>query len=370
MRVSGSDAAARFGVLVGDQVRLLQGTFATTHELLEAGGLEEAQALSQQNGGCETLALSDVELLSPITEDSTLWATGANYKRHIKDMGPGLVDGMRDTFTQALFLKASSSLTGPHGPVLRPPHVSLLDYEAEMAVVFKKGTAQAHKVTEANLHEFVAGVVATNDISARDIQLQFGNMNIAKGKSYRTFCPCGPVLRLLTREELPYLAKLNLTLKVNGEVRQSDSTSDLYWSVAEMVTDITHICNFKAGDILLTGTPGGTVAKNPPSEILSKLVRYLTDDITLVKLMHGQKDKYLQPGDRIEFSLVSDDKVVDCGTQVCEIVQDDTSRWPAASEMSRPLPHWGGLPRRAALLFGGYVGAFALGAVAARRSRL
>merc|ERR1712176_915461 len=223
---------------------------------------------------------------------------------------------------------------------------------------------------EVNLHEFVAGVVATNDISARDIQLQFGNMNIAKGKSYRTFCPCGPVLRLLTRDEMHYLGKLHLTLKVNGKVRQSESTADMFWSVPEMLTDLSHICNSSAGDILLTGTPGGTVAKNPPSEFMSKLVRYLTDDITLVKLMHSQKEQYLQPGDQIEFSLISEDKVVDCGTQVCKVVQDENSRWPASSQMSRPLSHWGGLPRRAGMLLGGYACAFAIGAAAGRRSRL
>merc|ERR1719329_809314 len=100
-------------------------------------------------------------------------------------------------------------------------------------------------------------------------------MNISKGKSYRTFCPCGPVLRLLTREEIPYLKNLELKLKVNGQERQRANTADLFWTAAEMMTDVTHIADVSAGDILLTGTPGGTIARGPRSEIMAKLARYL-----------------------------------------------------------------------------------------------
>src|SRR3990167_2931469 len=112
------------------------------------------------------------------------------------------------------FNKSTASITGPVGNIIKPPHVTLLDYEIELTLVLGARTSGPVAVTNDNLHEYVAGICVGNDVSARDIQIP--QMQFHKGKSYRTFCPLGPVLCLLDANEMHYLNGLQLTLAVNA----------------------------------------------------------------------------------------------------------------------------------------------------------
>ena len=152
-------------------------------------------------------------LLSPITTPCRVVAQATNYASHVKDVGR---DPAKTPLT--FFRKASGSVTGPFGDIVKPEHVKLLDYELEIGLVIGRELPVGTEVTEANLADFVVGLVVTNDVSARDVQLP--KMQFFESKSYPTFTPVGPALVLVDADELKRFGELRLRLSVNGEVRQ------------------------------------------------------------------------------------------------------------------------------------------------------
>ena len=143
-----------------------------------------------------------------------------------------------------------------------------LDYEIELGLIVKRDLTKAVTVTDANLHEFVAGLVIVNDYSARDVQIP--QMQFYKGKSYRTFGPVGPHLCLLERADFPQIKNLQLKLTVNGQVRQNDSTANLVFGPAETLTELSGVQDLFAGDLIATGTPAGC-ALSVPSPFRQKI---------------------------------------------------------------------------------------------------
>lgn len=212
------------------------------------------------------------------------------------------------------FTKSLASLHGPTGLIVKPNHVELLDYEIELTLVLGKKTQGSVTVTTENLHEYIAGICIGNDVSARDIQIP--QMQFYKGKSYRTFCPLGPVLCLLNKAEMHYLNKLQLSLKVNGEVRQQDSTENLVFKPAETLTEFSQITNFQVGDVLMTGTPSGC-ALGLPSTTLIKITGLLPEKLKwqLFNKSQSKRSQYLKIGDQIESHIFSSDGKINLGYQ-------------------------------------------------------
>src|SRR4029077_16018450 len=129
------------------------------------------------------------------------------------------------------FTKSDASLNAANGVVRPPPHVVLLDYEIELALVFRRSISSSVTVTPGALQDYVFAVTIANDISARDVQLP--QMQFFKGKSYRGFCPIGPWLTILEPQEFALLDDLDLRLSVNGVLRQNDTTANLVFQPAE-----------------------------------------------------------------------------------------------------------------------------------------
>ena len=167
-----------------------------------------------------------------------------------------------DAVPPSFFRKASGSICGPHDEVLRPAHVRLLDYEVEIGLVLGRTLEVGADVTDATPGEVVAALVVTNDVSARDVQLP--KTQFYEGKSYPTFTPVGPRLLLLEPGELDHLAHLRLRLSVNGEVRQDSLADDMIVRPAAALRVLSGFQRLDAGDLLLTGTPGGTALTAPP----------------------------------------------------------------------------------------------------------
>lgn len=301
-----------WGVINKDKIFPLSVPCTTTADLL-AIGLHALQIEAAKN--TKYIDISQVVLLSPITESAKILCQGANYRQHIIDSG---LDPDAQTFNM-FFTKSSASITGPQGVIVKPSHVQLLDYEIELALVLGKKTNSAVQVNAHNLHEYIAGICIGNDVSARDVQIP--QMQFHKGKSYRTFCPLGPVLCLLSPEEMHYLNELKLTLTVNGEIRQNDVTSNLVFKPAETLTEFSEIANFEPGDVLLTGTPTGC-ALGLPSPALIRITGLLPDakKWQLFKKSQQRRSQYLQVGDRVELSIVSSDGKIDLGRQSHTIV--------------------------------------------------
>lgn len=295
-----------WGLLNVEQVQVLDIPCTSTGDLIQLGRtvIIEASSTAHQ------IPVSEITLLSPITQDAKVLCQGANYRQHMIDSGmnPDAKD------FNMFFTKSSASITNPVGRIIRPKHVELLDYEIELALVLGANTHSAVNINDSNLHEYIAGICIGNDISARDIQIP--QMQFHKGKSYRTFCPLGPVLCLLEQDEMHYLNELSLTLKVNGEIRQQDSTANLVFKPAETLTEFSQITNFAKGDVLMTGTPSGC-ALGLPSATMLRIAALLPEKKKWQLFLKGQKKRkqYLNVGDIVESTITSADGHINLGIQ-------------------------------------------------------
>ncbi len=296
-----------WGVLEKQQVFPLDIAYATTQALLENG---RETILATASKRTNPIALDSVQLLSPITAPAKVLCQGANYRQHMIDSG---VNPDEKSFNM-FFTKSTASITGPNGNIVKPSHVQLLDYEIELTLVLGKRTHGPVDITNKNLHEYVAGICIGNDVSARDIQIP--QMQFHKGKSYRTFCPLGPVLCLLEKDELHYLQKLQLTLTVNDKKRQQDSTENLVYKPAESLSEFSQIHDFQPGDVVMTGTPAGC-ALGLPSPALVKLSSLIPETKKWELFIKGQKKRpqYLKVGDRVKSTIKSHDGIIDLGEQ-------------------------------------------------------
>ena len=221
--------------------------YPTTAALIEQGE-EDWRSASRASAA---IAFDPVRILSPVTAPCHVYCQGANYRQHMIELG---LDPDAKTFNM-FFTKSDASISAANGVVHRPAHVALLDYEIELALVFRRSVSSPVTVTPAALKDFVFAVTMANDISARDVQLP--QTQFFKGKSYRGFCPIGPWLTVLEPQEFAMLDNLDLRLLVNGVLRQNDTTANLVFKPAETITELSTFANIAPGDVLLTGTPSG-----------------------------------------------------------------------------------------------------------------
>jgi 2-keto-4-pentenoate hydratase/2-oxohepta-3-ene-1,7-dioic acid hydratase in catechol pathway len=150
-----------------------------------------------------------------------------------------------------IFMKATSSLSGPFDPILIPRNSVQTDWEVELAVVIGK---RAKYISVENAMEYVAGYCLHNDVSERDFQLRHGGQWV-KGKSADSFAPLGPFLA--TREEIEDPHSLRLWLKLNGKIMQDSNTSDLIFNIPTIISHLSQYMTLLPGDVISTGTPAG-----------------------------------------------------------------------------------------------------------------
>jgi 2-keto-4-pentenoate hydratase/2-oxohepta-3-ene-1,7-dioic acid hydratase in catechol pathway len=213
-----------------------------------------------------------------------------------------------------IFTKAASCIVPADHDVIRPSVVRFLDYEIELGLVMKRDLTAPTHVSMGTLHTWIAGLVIVNDYSARDIQIP--QTQFYKGKSFRSFGPVGPYLCLLEPDDFAYLGALELTLTVNGEVRQRDSTKNLVHDPASTLTELSGVQDLFAGDLLATGTPAGC-ALSVPSPTKQRLGALLPEakkwDLFLA--VQARRTQYLKPGDVVESRIRSADGRIDLGVQ-------------------------------------------------------
>ncbi|MEH0166208.1 fumarylacetoacetate hydrolase family protein [Roseateles microcysteis] len=188
----------------------------------------------------------------PFTGISKLVGIGLNYRDH------AIEAGMAIPAEPIVFMKATSCISGPQDPVLRPAGSAKLDWEVELGVVIGK-TARSVSLEKALDH--VAGYCVVNDVSERSFQLERGG-TWDKGKGCDSFGPIGPWL--VTRDEVPDPQSLALWLDVNGEQRQRGNTATMIFGVAEIVSYLSRFMTLLPGDVICTGTPPGVGAGMKP----------------------------------------------------------------------------------------------------------
>ena len=257
----------------------------------------------------DAVPADSVDLLSPVTAPARVVAQAVNYRSHAIDSGFD-----PDTVPPAFFRKASHSITGPAGDIIRPDRAGFLDYEVELGLVIGADLPAGTTVTEADLARYVAALVVADDVSARQIQLI--KTQFYEAKSYPTFTPVGPWLTLVDAADLALLSSLRLTLRVNGQVRQDSTTADMITGPARALTLLSRFQPMAPGDLLLTGTPGGTALKAPAK--IAGLLAGLLPPATRWKLFFRQQagnPRYLRDGDVITATIASPDGHLDLGTQ-------------------------------------------------------
>lgn len=254
-------------------------------------------------------SVAEAELLTPVTTPCRVVAQMVNYRSHAVDSGFD-----PDTVPPAFFRKASGSVSGPYQDILRPPHVRFLDYEVELGLVMGADLPVGTEVTDSTLPEYVAALVVADDVSARDLQLP--KTQFYESKSYPTFTPLGPRLLLVDADDLARLLDLRLTLKVNGATRQDRTTTDMIVRPARALTLLARFQTLKPGDVLLTGTPGGTALKSP-GKLLATLGALLPPHKRWQKFFTRQQANpdYLKDGDVVTAGIATDDGVLDLGEQ-------------------------------------------------------
>ena len=196
-------------------------------------------------------------LLSPVTRPCRVVAQMTNFESHVKDAG---MDPASVPLT--FFRKASASINGPFDDIVKPPHVQLLDYEVEIGLVIGRAIPVGTTISETNLAEFIAGLVVTNDVSARDVQLP--QTQFYEAKSYPTFTPVGPELVLLTAEELRRFGDLRLRLNVGGVERQNALVDgDMLYRPLQALQSLTQFQELAPGDLIAHRHPGRHRAERP-----------------------------------------------------------------------------------------------------------
>ena len=302
----------QWGVVRKGRIAPVPGEYATTAAFLAANPVEHLATLS----GSEIPEM-EVELLSPVTRNQQFICQGANYRQHMIESGLNPDEKKYNM----MFVKASSCIVAADSALARPREVRFLDYEIELGLVLKCDVTSPRSITEANLHEYVAGAVIVNDYSARDIQIP--QSQFYKGKSFRTFGPIGPYLCLLERGDIPKLHSLELSLMVNGMVRQKDSTSNLVYGPAETLSELSRIQDLHTGDLLSTGTPSGC-ALSIPSVEKQRAAAALPEDAKWKVFLDIQaaRTQYLKAGDLVESRIASPDGLIDLGVQRNRVVNE------------------------------------------------
>ena len=231
-------------------------------EILERGPECLAQLAGLEESAPDPVPLDSVKLLAPIPRPGKILALAGNYVEHIKEGGGklGLSDSPRSTTVPRPFIMPSTAVANPGDEIPWPAYSETIDYELELAVVIGR------RVKAVAIHralETIAGYTIVNDVSARTVTFR---RNRAKrpwdefydwlnGKWADGFCPMGPFL--LTADEIEDVQNLDMKLKVNGEVRQDASTSQMIHTVAQIVSFVSNLMTLEAGDIIATGTPSG-----------------------------------------------------------------------------------------------------------------
>ena len=210
----------------------------------------------------------DIELLMPIPNPPKIICLAFNYYDHARDAG------LTPSDEPVIFMKPRTALNDPYKDVICPSFVSRLDYEAELAVVIGKVTK---KVAEDKALDSVFGYMILHDVSARDIQ--FKDKQFTRSKGIDTFAPCGPWIT--TKDEVADPQNLKIVTKVNDEVRQNSSSSNMVIPIRRIISILSRTMTLEPGDIISTGTPAGVAMS-------MKEPRYLKDgdvvEITIEKL--------------------------------------------------------------------------------------
>ena len=257
-----------FGAVVGEGVVDLKTRLAPKYssvlDLLRGNGLEAARTAA--SGVRADFPLNEVEFLPPVTQPEKILCVGINYANRNADYG----DQEAPQYP-SMFYRAPASLVAHDRPIVRPRESEQLDYEGEIALVIGRA---GRRIAQSEALGHVAGVTLCNEGTIRD-WMRHGKFNVTQGKNWDASGSIGPWIA--TADEIDLTKPLHITVKVNGELTQDDTTANMIKSFSELIAYISTFMSLKPGDVLITGTP--------------------------VKLKRGDPPAWLRPGDMVEIAV-------------------------------------------------------------------
>ncbi|MFG2845026.1 fumarylacetoacetate hydrolase family protein [Kitasatospora sp. NPDC048296] len=228
--------------------------------LIRAGAPALATARELLAATPDTRPLAEVSLRAPLRPGKII-GIGLNYVEHVAESHRSLDTERELPDRPVLFGKPATAVTGPGQPILHNADLTKqLDWECELAVVIGE---PAYRVAEQDALRHVFGYSIVNDISARD-QRRSGQWFFSKGQD--SYAPFGP--GVVTADEIPDPQRLDLSLRVNGELRQNSNTRYMLFGIARLIADISSGMTLEPGDVISTGSPSGVGAGMVPPQFL------------------------------------------------------------------------------------------------------
>ena len=233
--------------------------------LLRAGLIGQAREWAQS--ACPDYSPADVRLINPAGRCTRYFCIGINYP----DRNEEYQDGLERPKYPSLFMRSHTSFSAPGEPIVRPRESEQLDYEGEIALLIARG---GRRIAQADALDHVFGYACANEGTVRD-WLRHAKFNVTQGKNFDRSGSLGP--HLVTTDEVGP-APLRVITRVNGEVRQDDTSDRMIFSIPYLIGYLSRFCTLEPGDLILTGTPSGAGARQEPP-------------------------RYLVPGDRVEVEV-------------------------------------------------------------------
>ncbi|MGV7226113.1 MAG: fumarylacetoacetate hydrolase family protein [Nitrosopumilus sp.] len=199
--------------------------------------------------------ISKFKLLPPIPNPNKIICLAFNYVDHAKEQG------LQAPEDPAIVIKPRTALNSTNSDIVCPDFVTQLDYEIELALIIGKN---CKNISVEDAYSAIFGYMVFNDVSARDIQ--FKDKQFTRGKSFDSFAPCGPWIT--TKDEIQDPQNLKMTTKINGELRQNSSSSNMFIKIPEIISKISKVMTLEKGDIVSTGTPAGVMLNKPNAVFL------------------------------------------------------------------------------------------------------
>jgi 2-keto-4-pentenoate hydratase/2-oxohepta-3-ene-1,7-dioic acid hydratase in catechol pathway len=243
----------RFGIVQGDGVidlvKAMGGRYPSLRALLAAQALAEVRGAIA--GRSPDIALSEIRFLPVITDPGKIWCCGLNYVEHVRETQREVTE--QPTF----FMRVADSQVGHNQPMMRPAESVQLDFEAEIAVIIGK---PGRRIAEQDVGAHIAGYACYNDGSVRDWQRHTSQW--IPGKNFWRTGGFGPWM--VTADEIPFGTEMTLTAHLNGQEMQRATTSMMIHSIARQIAYVSKVAPLQAGDVIVTGTPGGVGARRTP----------------------------------------------------------------------------------------------------------